>query len=125
VEVVGHPDSGHRIETTDYQLSYYRFFGRHRLDRWPRRVVYRTQHLSEGDGAYWVRILQPGDSALPSRIEAELRETGEVAVETENVSRFELDFSGPVFGEGTPPVTVNEGAARPGATKGSRLTYAG
>ncbi len=30
VEVVAHPDSGHRIETTDYQLSYYRFFARHR-----------------------------------------------------------------------------------------------
>ena len=33
VELVGHPDSGHRIETTDYQLSYYRFFGRHRRKR--------------------------------------------------------------------------------------------
>lgn len=33
VEVVPHPDSGHRIETTDYPLSYYRFFARHRLSR--------------------------------------------------------------------------------------------
>lgn len=30
VEIIGHPESGHRIETTDYQLSYYQFFGRHR-----------------------------------------------------------------------------------------------
>ena len=30
VEAVGHPASGHRIETTDYQLAYYRFFGKHR-----------------------------------------------------------------------------------------------
>lgn len=30
VEVVGHPASGHRIETTDYQLAYYRFFAKHR-----------------------------------------------------------------------------------------------
>jgi poly(3-hydroxybutyrate) depolymerase len=29
-EVVGHPESGHRLETTDYQLSYYRFFAQHR-----------------------------------------------------------------------------------------------
>jgi poly(3-hydroxybutyrate) depolymerase len=29
VELIGHPDSGHRIETTDYQLSYYQFFARH------------------------------------------------------------------------------------------------
>lgn len=28
VELVAHPESGHRIETTDYQLSYYRFFAR-------------------------------------------------------------------------------------------------
>lgn len=28
-EVVGHPESGHRLETTDYQLSYYQFFARH------------------------------------------------------------------------------------------------
>jgi poly(3-hydroxybutyrate) depolymerase len=123
-EIVGHPESGHRIETTDYQLSYYRFFGRHRLDRWPRRVIYRTPHLSEGDGAYWVRILQPGDSALPSRIEAGTRETGGVAVETENVSRFELDFTGPIFGEKMPSVTVNGCATLPEATDGSRLTYA-
>jgi len=33
VEIVGHPESGHRIETADYQLSYYRFFGRHRRRR--------------------------------------------------------------------------------------------
>lgn len=30
VELVAHPDSGHRLETTDYQLAYYRFFARHR-----------------------------------------------------------------------------------------------
>ena len=29
VEIIGHPDSGHRLETTDYQLSYYQFFARH------------------------------------------------------------------------------------------------
>ena len=28
-EVIGHPDSGHRLETTDYQLSYYKFFAKH------------------------------------------------------------------------------------------------
>jgi poly(3-hydroxybutyrate) depolymerase len=28
-EVIGHPDSGHRLETTDYQLSYYQFFAKH------------------------------------------------------------------------------------------------
>ena len=28
-EVVGHPESGHRIETTDYKLGYYRFFAKH------------------------------------------------------------------------------------------------
>jgi len=33
VELIGHPESGHRIETTDYQLSYYRFFGRHRRSK--------------------------------------------------------------------------------------------
>jgi len=37
VELVGHPDSGHRIETTDYQLSYYQFFARH-----PRRAADKT-----------------------------------------------------------------------------------
>jgi poly(3-hydroxybutyrate) depolymerase len=30
VEIIGHPESGHRIETTDYQLRYYQFFGKHR-----------------------------------------------------------------------------------------------
>jgi len=30
LELVAHPDSGHRLETTDYQLSYYQFFARHR-----------------------------------------------------------------------------------------------
>jgi len=35
VEVVGHPESGHRLETTDYQLSYYQFFARHRRNRRP------------------------------------------------------------------------------------------
>ncbi len=30
VVVMGHPESGHRIETTDYQLAYYRFFAKHR-----------------------------------------------------------------------------------------------
>ena len=30
VEIIAHPDSGHRLETTDYQLSYYQFFARHR-----------------------------------------------------------------------------------------------
>jgi poly(3-hydroxybutyrate) depolymerase len=30
VELVAHPGSGHRLETTDYQLSYYQFFARHR-----------------------------------------------------------------------------------------------
>ncbi len=30
VEVIAHPESGHRLETTDYQLSYYRFFAKHR-----------------------------------------------------------------------------------------------
>ena len=29
-EIIGHPETGHRIETTDYQLSYYQFFGKHR-----------------------------------------------------------------------------------------------
>ena len=29
VEIIGHPESGHRLETTDYQLSYYQFFARH------------------------------------------------------------------------------------------------
>jgi poly(3-hydroxybutyrate) depolymerase len=29
VEVIGHPESGHRLETTDYQLSYYQFFAKH------------------------------------------------------------------------------------------------
>lgn len=30
VEIIAHPDSGHRLETTDYQLSYYQFCARHR-----------------------------------------------------------------------------------------------
>ncbi len=29
VEIIGHPESGHRLETTDYQLSYYQFLARH------------------------------------------------------------------------------------------------
>lgn len=36
VEIIAHPDSGHRLETTDYQLSYYQFFARHRRGDGPR-----------------------------------------------------------------------------------------
>jgi hypothetical protein len=124
VEIIGHPESGHRIETTDYQLSYYRFFGHHRRSQWPRRVVYRTQHLSEGDGAYWVRIVEAGDSGLPSRIEADLLNSGEVKVATENVSRFTLDFSGATFDGGTPSVIIHGRAAEPQAMEDRRGMYA-
>ena len=29
VGLIGHPESGHRLETTEYQLSYYQFFAKH------------------------------------------------------------------------------------------------
>jgi hypothetical protein len=61
---------------------------------------------------------------LPSRIEAEIRDSGEVSVVTENVSRFTLDFSGPIFAGRTPGVTVNGRAAEPEATEGRPAAYA-
>jgi hypothetical protein len=80
--------------------------------------------LGDGEGAYWVRLLQARDSGLPLRVEARLEDSGRVVVETENAARLELDLAGPIFGARAPEVSMNGRSASPESSAGGRVVYA-
>ena len=75
-----------------------RWMNRQRLDRWPRRVDFKTYTIKYNT-SYWVTILDIGRWGEPARVRAKLNEEGtELEVTTENVAALRLDLGEELVG---------------------------
>lgn len=86
------------------------FLLQHKLDRYPKRVVYKTYTLKY-NRAYWVTIDELEQWGQPAKVDARVGDDGAVSVTTENVAALTLDLPPGLVGQReSVRVTINGNA---------------
>lgn len=102
------PDAGHCSFSPGTETKVYRWLLQQRRNPHPRHVVYKTAHLRHR-GAYWVRIDAFLDPLRFATIDAQVDESDQVWVTTDNVRRFTLSLKEPLVAPNAPVTLIIDG----------------